>query len=188
MTPTILEGDLVFVNKIAYDLRIPLTRWRIYRWSQPVKGDMVVCFSPEDHKRLVKRVIGEPGDIITMKRGVLWINGEPLKYKKIENPYIKDLDSDLLRTSLFALEYLGQQCHTIMIMPQIHIKREFGPIRIPEDRFFLMGDNRDNSHDSRYFGFVERDEIIGRVEGVIGSLNIKKKYRPRFSRFFKDID
>ena len=109
MTPTILEGDLVFVNKIAYDLRIPLTRWRIYRWSQPVKGDMVVCFSPEDHKRLVKRVIGEPGDIITMKRGVLWINGESLKYKKIENPYIEDLDSDLLQTSLFALEYLGQQ-------------------------------------------------------------------------------
>ncbi|MGA2093846.1 MAG: signal peptidase I, partial [Sedimentisphaerales bacterium] len=82
MNPTILEGDLVYVNKLAYDLRFPLTLHRLAKWSQPERGNIVICFSPEDRTRLVKRVVGLPGDTIEMKANVLLINGEPLSYSK----------------------------------------------------------------------------------------------------------
>jgi len=187
MNPTILEGDLVYVNKIAYDLRVPLTKWRIHRWANPETGDMVVLFSPDDHTRLVKRVIGTPGDIIEMKNNRLRINGKAVRYTKIDGQYLGNLHENQ-KNAVLATEHLGDSPHAVMALPQITAIRSFGPIRVPEGQYFMMGDNRDNSLDSRYFGFVERDEIIGRVEAVIGSLDIKNKYHPRFDRFFKDVD
>jgi len=67
MNPTILEGDLIYVNKVAYDLRFPLTDYRLARWSDPERGDIVICFSPEDGTRLVKRVVGLPGETVEMR-------------------------------------------------------------------------------------------------------------------------
>ncbi|MHC4425186.1 MAG: signal peptidase I [Planctomycetota bacterium] len=87
MNPTILEGDLIYVNKIAYDLRFPLTMHRLAKWSDPGRGDIVVCFSPDDGIRLVKRVIGQPGDTIEMKDNALFLNGEPVGYTRIDPKY-----------------------------------------------------------------------------------------------------
>src|SRR5210317_713743 len=91
MNPTILEGDLIFVNKVAYDLRFPLTMHRLAKWSDPQRGDIVVCFSPpkKDNKRtrLVKRVIALPGDTISMRNNTLFINGQPLDYTQIDKKY-----------------------------------------------------------------------------------------------------
>src|SRR5690242_10136500 len=84
MKPTLLEGELIYVNKLAYDLRVPFTYKRVARWENPEAGDVVVFYSPEDGKRLVKRVIAVPGDTIELKDEVLIVNGQPLKYDVID--------------------------------------------------------------------------------------------------------
>ena len=91
MKPTILEGDRIFVNKLAYDLKIPYTTLHITEWGDPQRGDIVVFFSPPDGKRLVKRVIGIPGDSIAMRNNQLIINGEKIKYEPINNSKMNDL-------------------------------------------------------------------------------------------------
>src|SRR5215204_5452812 len=75
MQPTILCGDVLFINKLAYDLKVPFTQARLARWSDPARGDIVVCFAPDDGTRLVKRVVGLPGDTIESRRDVLFLNG-----------------------------------------------------------------------------------------------------------------
>src|SRR3954454_21392400 len=83
MKPTILEGDLVFVNKLAYDLKVPLTLLRLAQWSNPQRGDINVFFSPKDETRLVKRVVACPGDTIEMRGNVLFLNGVKLEYNVV---------------------------------------------------------------------------------------------------------
>src|SRR6187455_1451415 len=83
MRPTILEGDRVFINKLAYDLKVPFTTWHIAEWSNPQRGDIVVFFSPHDGKRLVKRVVGLPGDTVELRDNQLVINGMPVEYQPI---------------------------------------------------------------------------------------------------------
>ena len=187
MNPTILEGDLIYVNKIAYDLRFPLTLHRLAKWSNPQRGDIVVCFSPDDGTRLVKRVIGQPGDTIELRNNTLFLNGEPAGYTKIDSKDIKDLSGNLKGKYIFAMEDLDGISHPIMSIPSITAIRSFGPVAVPKNKYFVMGDNRDNSRDSRYFGFVERKSIIGKAKGVITSFNITDKYQPRFKRFFASL-
>src|SRR5262245_8245371 len=84
MKPTILEGDLVLVNKLAYDLKVPFTLQRLARWDDPQRGDIVVFFSPHDGKRLVKRVIALPGDTLEMRNNVLLLNGKAMDYQALD--------------------------------------------------------------------------------------------------------
>jgi len=187
MNPTILEGDLIFVDKVAYDLRIPLTLHRLARWSNPERGDIIVCFSPEDGVRLVKRVIGLPGDTIEMRNNTLLLNGEPVVYTRIDGKYTDLLPNKQKVRCVLATEDLGQVAHTVMSIPSINAMRSFGPVTVPHGRYFVMGDNRDSSRDSRYFGFVDRESIVGKAKGVIGSFDITDKYQPRFGRFFESL-
>jgi len=188
MNPTILEGDLIYVNKLAYGLRFPLTFYRLAKWSDPSRGDIVVCFSPEDESRLVKRIVAIPGDRIEMRNNVVFLNGKPLTYTKIDLKYAEQLTSKLRNRSILATENLDGTTHVVMSIPSISAIRNFGPIIVPKDRYFVMGDNRDNSKDSRYFGFVERKAIIGEAKGVILSFDITDKFQPRFKRFFASVD
>jgi len=187
MNPTILEGDLIFVNKIAYDLRIPLTMHRLAKWSDPERGDIVICFSPEDGIRLVKRVIGLPGDTIKMKNNTLFLNGEPVDYTKIGRDYTELLFGKRRVECVLEIEDLDGVTHTVMSIPLIEAMRSFGPVTVPQGSYFVMGDNRDSSRDSRYFGFVDRESIVGQAKGVIGSFDITDKYQPRFKRFFESL-
>jgi signal peptidase I len=182
MNPTILEGDLVYVNKLAYDLRFPLTFYRLAKWSQPQRGDIVICFSPEDKTRLVKRIIGLPGDTIEMRENVLFVNGEALKYSKTDIDYADRLQAALRKSSVFATEDLVGYKHTVMSVPAVKAKRSFGPVTAPQNSFFVMGDNRDLSRDSRSFGFVNSNAIIGRATRVIVSFDKTDWYQPRLSR------
>jgi signal peptidase I len=187
MNPTILEGDLVYVNKIAYDLRFPLTLYRLANWSEPERGDIVICFSPEDGTRLIKRVIGVPGDTIAMKNNSLFLNGRAVSYTRIDSKYTEYLPYKLKSHSVLAMEDLDGFTHAVMSTPSIPARRDFGPITIPQDKYFVMGDNRDNSRDSRIFGFVERKIIVGKAAGLIGSFDITDKYQPRLKRFFAPL-
>jgi signal peptidase I len=187
MNPTILEGDLVYVDKLAYDLRIPLTFHRLAKWSQPQRGDIVICFSPEDGTRLVKRIIALPGDTVEMRANALFINGQPISYTRIDAKNAKLPEFELKKRSVFATEDLDGCEHTVMSVPSLPAIRDFGPFITPTDSYFVMGDNRDMSRDSRYFGFVERKAIIGKAKAVIVSLDTADKYRLRPERIFTSL-
>ena len=182
MKPTIVEGDRVFVNKLAYDLKIPYTTWRIAEWREPQRGEIVVFYSPADNKRLVKRVVGLPGDMIAMLKNRLFINGRYLKYEPIN-----DQSNDKASGQSCFMENLTGREHPVMISPYHSPVRSFGPVIVPEGRYFMMGDNRDNSADSRYFGFVDRNRIVGQATAVVASLDINNNYRPRWERFFTKL-
>jgi signal peptidase I len=185
MNPTILEGDLIYVDKIAYDLRVPLTLHRVASWSQPQRGDVVVCLSPEDGTRLVKRVIGEPGDTIQMRQGVLSLNGRPVACAQTERSCRIHLPGGATEAAGSLLwEDLGPTAHPIVRIAGLLARRDFGPVTVPAGQYFLLGDNRDLSRDSRYFGFVPRAAILGRARAVILSFDINDKCQPRLGRFF----
>lgn len=187
MNPTILDGDLIYVNKVAYDLRFPLTMHRLAKWSDPQRGDIVIFFSPDEGTRLVKRVIGQPGDTIEMRSNTLFINGKPVVYTRVDPEYTDDLPHKLKDQCIVAMEDLDGFTHPVMSIPSISATRSFGPVTVPQDSYFVMGDNRDNSRDSRYFGFVQRESIVGKAKGVIGSFDITDKFQPRFDRFFASL-
>src|SRR5258707_444725 len=91
MKPTIMEGDRVYVNKLAYDLKVPFTQWHLAQWDNPKRGEIVVFFSPADEQRLVKRVIGLPGDVIELRNDQLFVNDKPLKYEPLAQKVINEL-------------------------------------------------------------------------------------------------
>jgi signal peptidase I len=187
MNPTILEGDLIYVNKVAYDLRIPLTRHRLAVWSEPQRGDVVICLSPEDGMRLVKRVVGKPGDTVQMIRSVLFLNGQPLAYSETGRDCPVHLPGAGAATGILAMEDLDRTCHPVVSVPGLHAMRSFGPVTVPEGCYFVLGDNRDVSRDSRYFGVVPRESILGRARAVVLSFDLTDKCQPRLGRFLHPL-
>ncbi|RMH17531.1 MAG: signal peptidase I [Acidobacteria bacterium] len=184
MKPTILEGDRIFINKIAYDLKFPFTTWRLLDWGDPQWGDIVVLRSPEDGKRLVKRVVGLPGDVIEVRYNRLVVNGTVAEYYRLDPSIVNQIDD---RTSyVFRSEVHHGRQHPIMIklgsppMP-------YGPKQVPPDHYFVMGDHRDNSRDSRMFGPVPRKSILGRATAVALSGDPDAYYKPRWQRFFSPL-
>ena len=187
MEPTILIGDRIFVNKLAYDLKVPFTTWHLATWGGPARGDVVVFYSPADGKRMVKRVVGLPGDKVELRKNHLFINGQELTYQPLTSG-INESELADPKPHQFAREQLGQTQHPVMVQPnRINPMRNFGPIDIPPGQYFMMGDNRDNSGDSRYFGFVKRDLIVGKAIGLAFSLDHSNGYAPRWSRFFRGL-
>jgi signal peptidase I len=188
MKPTILEGDRVFVNKLAYDLKVPFTTWHVAEWATPTRGDIVVFFSPQDEMRLVKRVIGLPGDVIELRDDKLIINGNRVDYESLAPDVSAQLTAEERSQSQFASEHLPTRTHAVMAIPSLPAKRNFGPVEVPEGHYFMMGDNRDNSADSRYFGMVERRRIVGKATDVVLSFDNSHCWIPRSRRFFKPLD
>jgi signal peptidase I len=187
MKPTILEGDRIFVNKLAYDLKIPYTTLHIAEWGDPQRGDIVVFYSPADGKRLVKRIVGIPGDSIAMLNNQLIINGEKIEYEPINYSKTNALSSTIGANQKGFIENLSHTRHPVMMTPQRPSLRSFGPVTIPEGKYYMMGDNRDNSADSRYFGFVERSRVVGQATSIVISLNINNRHQPRWERFFTNL-
>ena len=189
MKPTILEGDVVFINKLAYDLRVPFTTARIAQWANPTRGDIVVCFSPEDGIRLVKRVVGLPGDTVELRNEVLFLNGVAQTYAPLPESVTEDLNAGDRASALFAREQLVDgKAHAVMVVPHLPAYRNFGPVTVPANSYFVLGDHRDNSKDSRMFGAVPRREIVGEAVGVFVSADRERWLRPRFGRFFSALE
>ena len=186
MKPTILEGDRIVVNKLAYDLKIPYTRWQIAHWGDPARGDIVVLSSPAAGKRLVKRVIGLPGDTIAMVQNRLVVNSELIAYSPIDPDLVIAFDPQD-NPRVLAAEELDGNSHAMMITPSARTRRSFGPVEVPSGQYFLMGDNRDESFDSRHFGLVDRGRIYGRALAVAGSVNPENHFWPRWERFFTGL-
>jgi signal peptidase I len=187
MMPSIVPVELVLVNKLAYDLKLPFTTHHLSQWGDPQRGDVVVFFSPADNLRLVKRVIGLPGDVVSMEGDRLSINGQPVAYAPLSENPTKLVGAGPEQETIFAEEQLGNRPHPIMILPQRPALRTFGPVRVPAGSYFMMGDNRDNSNDSRFIGCVTRDRIVGRATTILGSIDLGHWARPRFDRFLKKL-
>ncbi len=186
MKPTIFEGDRIVVNKLAYDLKIPFTTVRLYEWDNPANGDIVVLYSPADGKRLVKRVIGIPGDTVAMIEDRLMVNGEFVVYAPV-SPDLISGETPGCEGRLIATETLGKTSHAVMISRQAHSVRSFATVTVPGESYFVMGDNRNESFDSRYFGTVARDQIVGRAKFVAASVDPERHYLPRWERFFHPL-
>lgn len=188
MNPTILEGDVVWVNKLAYGLRVPLTQLYVTRWAEPQRGDIVVVLSPHDGTRLVKRVIGVPGDTVALRDYRLVLNGRTVDYEPAEINYGDTIARRLRPYAFFAEENLAGVDHPVMGLRGAGVAaRNFPTVTVPPGGYFLMGDSRDNSRDSREFGFATRDAVLGKAEGVLVSLDINDTYRPRTERFFSAL-
>ena len=188
MEPTILPGDVVAVNKLAYDLKVPFTTTRLARWADPARGDVVVCFEPGDGTRLVKRVVGLPGDTLELRREILYVNGTPLIYSATGGDAGAALPEADRARGMLAREQLGRHSHAVMALRGVPALRSFGPLTVPAGAYFVMGDNRDNSKDSRFFGCVPRDQIVGEVAGVFVSGDLDRWLAPRFGRFFSGLE
>jgi signal peptidase I len=186
MNPSILEGDRIFVNKLAYDLKVPFTTWHIAEWSQPSRGDVVVFYSPTDGTRMVKRVVGMPGDLISLEDNHLFVNGQPAQYGPADPAFSAAMGTRAPGGQI-ASETVNGRSHPVMQLPRRPGMRDFAPYVVPEGQYFMMGDNRDNSSDSRYWGTVERSRIVGRASGVAISLDPDKSYKPRWQRFFTSL-
>ena len=184
MKPTVLEGDRVYVNKLAYDLKVPFTTWHLMEWSNPQRGDIVVFYSPYDGKRLVKRVIGLPGDTLELRNDNLILNGEPVQYGAFSGASLGDLSERERSSHLYATEQLPGRPHAVAAWPTVPARRDFGPFKVPAGQYFMMGDNRDDSFDSRYFGPVDRNRIVGRATVAVLSFDRSHYWLPRWHRFF----
>jgi signal peptidase I len=188
MQPTILVGDRVLVNKLAYDLKVPFTTWHIAEWGNPQRGDIAVFFSPKDGTRMVKRVIGLPGDTIELRNEQLFINDHPVEYTTLEPAVSQQLADSERAHGIFATEQLPLHPHAVMAINGVPAMRTFGPVHVSADHYFMMGDNRDNSFDSRYFGTVARSQIVGRTSKVVLSLDKSNYWLPRWNRTCWSLD
>ena len=131
MRPTILVGDRIWINKLAYDLKMPFTTIHLATWSDPQRGDIIVFRSPADGKRLVKRVVAVPGDVIEMRNDQLFLNGQPASYATSgavpgESAFVFD-------------ETISSRTHAMMICPRLRAMRSFGPVRVPARILFCHG-------------------------------------------------
>ncbi|MFM8469884.1 MAG: signal peptidase I [Limisphaerales bacterium] len=184
MKPSILEGDRVWVNKLAYDLKVPYTTWHFAEWDNPARGEVVVFFSPANGQRLVKRVIGLPGDTIELRDNRLFLNGRAVDYTALDPTVVNAVPTAQQPRHDFASEQLPERKHPVMATPALPALRSFGPATIPSDHYFMLGDNRDNSLDSRYFGPVPRGQIVGRATAVALSFDRERWFAPRWERWF----
>lgn len=182
MTPTLLKGDFILVNKYIYGIRLPVLNQKIIEIKNPQRGDVMVFRYPEDPSvNFIKRVVGVPGDVIEYRNKQLYVNGAAQKQQHVdEYNYMDDLR--FLHTERYT-EDLDGHLHSILINPDAPPVRveavadfpgrencsynEAGfKCKVPAGSYFMLGDNRDNSRDSRYWGFVPDEMIVGKAFAI----------------------
>ncbi|MDQ6685651.1 MAG: signal peptidase I [Pseudomonadota bacterium] len=182
MRPTLLEGDVVLVNRLAYDFKLPLTDVSVARLGTPQRGDVVTFSSPRDGTRLIKRLIAVPGDVVEMRDERLLINGVEARYDGEREVAEPDGFGGTMPAVRQDEEVAGSR-RVVQWLPAIRAMRSFGPVQVPADSFFFLGDNRDNSADSRYIGVVARQLLIGRAHHILVSVDTQGVWEPRLERF-----
>ncbi len=166
--PTLLLGDRVIVNRAAYDLKLPYSTIRLARVGSPRRGDLVSFLVPNRNTLGLKRVAALPGDTVEMRENRLLINGVPADYEPLPRPDFDWIPSAHGIGTVVAVEKgVGAEGYRVTYTPGRSPLRTFGPVKVPEDCFFLLGDHRDNSNDSRMFGPLARDLISGKVVRIL---------------------
>tara|TARA_B100000768_G_scaffold58651_1_gene56731 strand:- start:830 stop:1561 length:732 start_codon:yes stop_codon:yes gene_type:complete len=156
MVPTLRVGDFILVSKSAYGLRLPVIRSKIVDLGSPERGDVVVFFPPHEERYFIKRLIGLPGDEVRVVAGVVYINGEKMPQAALDDTPDDD-------RSVIMREQLKGSSHQIQKrLSPTRLSLNFTAV-VPEGHYFMMGDNRDNSSDSRVWGPVPADRIVGKA-------------------------
>lgn len=177
MVPTLEVGDFILVNKFTYGVRLPVIRTKILDINEPQRGDVMVFFPPHDERYFIKRVIGLPGDVVEVKNNILYVNGEEMPQAPIESNIEGRASSQIMD------ETIGEKTHKM--------RKNLSPLRDPRTEgrwdvapghYFMMGDNRDNSQDSRFWGPVPEQNIVGKAFAVWMHWQEKFKSLPSFGR------
>ena len=190
MKPTLLVGDHLLVNKFIYGIRIPFLDKYLIQFKKPERGDVVVFKFPKDESLdFIKRVIGVEGDTIQIKDKQLYVNNKKVKEQlldeKIKNQLFGKYNDDEITNADAYEETISNRKHIILYQPALEKLEKnkndnFGPVTVPADSIFVMGDNRDNSEDSRYWGYVKLEKIKGEALIIYWSW-------PHWKRFLKII-
>jgi signal peptidase I len=182
MRPNLLEGDVVLVNRLAYDFKLPLSQIVVARLGDPQRGDIITFSSPKDGTRLIKRIVAVGGDVVEMRDERLYINGEAARYE----------NETAVRESVAGIgewparrvqEQVGGQTRQVQWLDGVHARSSFEPLIVPPGQLMVLGDNRDNSADSRYIGLVPREAVIGRAHHILASADLDGVWTPRLERF-----
>ncbi len=190
MLPTLFIGDVVLVNKLAYGLRIPSSPWWIYQNAGPQYGDIIVFkFPPEPKTNYIKRVVGVPGDRLQVKGGVIYRNG----VAQICQQKTETLQSEIsllqralaeTKTEDYCKISVEDQAYWTLFRQNTSSHHDQTEILIPNHQYFVMGDNRDSSSDSRVWGFVPQNNLVGKATRIVYSVNtVKGNFY--YDRFFK---
>jgi signal peptidase I len=158
MKPTLLIGDHILVSKFNYGIKLPFIRSTLIPVGTPKRGDIVVFIYPEDRsKDFIKRVIGLPGDTVEIRDKKVFLNGQPMNDPR------------------------GVHSDSLVIPGAVQPRDNFGPVKVPEGKLFVMGDNRDESYDSRFWGFVDMKDVLGEALIIYWSWN-QEDYSVRWGR------
>ena len=182
MIPTLIVGDRVVVNRVAYDFKLPLMNQPLLSLGEPRRGDIVVFVNPVDGKVMIKRLIGLPGDEIQVDDGLVKLNGEM-------TARLEELSEDFKNSIAKYPEVMGEKKYVIQrirMAPKIPSQSFI----VGEKEYFMLGDNRDNSQDSRFWGLVPRELLIGRAFGVLMSFdfNDANEQAVQWDRFFSGLN
>jgi signal peptidase I len=165
MIPTLEVGDFILVNKYTYGLRLPVVGTKIVEMNEPERGEVMVFIPPHDKRYFIKRIVGLPGDTIRYEDKVLSVNGEQILSEVIDNVQI-EMPNGMEQSGVLLNETLGEVQHRTQIVSTPARDGGRNVWVVPEGHYFMMGDNRDNSADSRVWGTVPEENIVGKAFAV----------------------
>jgi signal peptidase I len=213
MMPTLLDGDFIIVNKFEYGLRLPVLNRKFMRIGEPARGDvMVFRFPPDPSINYIKRVVGLPGDRVRVLNDQLIINGQPVPLR-----LVRRYNDGCYHNFRLGSEVLGNHEHEVMscqtpeeivvpptascprqmdhnyecVEPEVPGERDHGnsqEMTVPAGHYLMIGDNRDNSYDSRYWGFVPEQNIVGKATYIWFNWDLQRSGGPNFHRIGRRID
>ncbi len=189
MRPAIIEGDRVVIDKRAYDLTLPFTSWKLANIGSPSRGEIIIFKKHDNPQLLIKRIVGLPGETIEIANNKVRVNDVQADYRALHKKGFNHLDLYTRTNNDFKLEVFEDSAHPIMVQketndhPSSSIK-----INIPDGYYFVLGDNRSSSIDSRNIGLIPREDVFGRARAVAFSVDYDNFYLLRKERFFKDLD